>query len=195
MSDPNPVNKIKYGLKKVYVAVQTETAGAYTYGTPTALPGAVSLSLDAQGEDTPFYADDCVYYRSNNNNGYSGTLELAYITDWFRINILGEDKDAKDVLFEKADGADKIYFAMMFEFDGDQHQVRHVMYNCSVSRPAVASSTKENSITPITETLNITCDPRLDGLVKGKTTADTDSTVYNGWYSNVYTPTAAAGTP
>ena len=190
MSDPNPTNKIKFGLKKVYIAKQTETAGVYTYDTPVALPGAVSLGLDAQGESTPFYADDCVYYRSNDNNGYSGSLELAYIPDWFREDILGETADAKDVLFEKADGSDKNYFAMLFEFDGDQHRVRHVMYNCSVSRPSVASSTKENSVTPITETLNITVDPRLDGLVKGRTTADTDSTVYNGWFSTVYTPTA-----
>ncbi len=42
-------NKIKYGLKNVHAALQTQgEGGAYTYGTPQAIPGAVSMSLDAE---------------------------------------------------------------------------------------------------------------------------------------------------
>ena len=91
---PN-VNKIKYGLKNVHAAIQTETEGVYTYAAPTAIPGAVSLSLEAQGEAEPFYADDCEYYVSAGNNGYSGDLEIALIPEWFRTNILQETKDSK----------------------------------------------------------------------------------------------------
>lgn len=58
-------NKVKYNIKNVHVAKQTEktTEGAttYTYDTPKSIPGAVSISLDAQGEISKFYADgNCV---------------------------------------------------------------------------------------------------------------------------------------
>ena len=192
---PTPAtNKIKYGLEKVYIAKQTEQAGVYSYDTPVALPGAVNLSLDAQGESTPFYADNIVYYRTNGNNGYSGTLEVALIPDWFLTDILGETEDANGVLVENADNGETVYFAMLFEFKGDVKAVRHVMYNCSVTRPSVASSTKEASVAPGTETLNLTCDPRSDGLVKAKTGANTDSDEYDSWYTAVYVPEAESST-
>lgn len=76
-------NKVKYNLKNVHAAKLTETdvegVSTFTYGTPKAIPGAVSISLDAEGESSPFYADGIVYFRSVTNNGYSGDLEIALI--------------------------------------------------------------------------------------------------------------------
>ena len=182
-------NKIKYGLKNVHAAIQTETDGAYSYAAPTAIPGAVSLSLEAQGEATPFYADDCEYYVSAGNNGYSGDLEIALIPEWFRTDILQETKDSNGVLVETSDGKEAIKFALLFEFAGDVKAVRHVMYNCTVARPAVGSQTKEENIEPQTESLTITSKPRTDGLVKSKTGDTTSTAVYEGWYTDVYVPT------
>ena len=194
MPSNNKANKIKYNLKNVHVAVQTKTEGEYTYGTPVALPGAVSMTMDAQGETNPFYADGIVYFRSVTNNGYSGDLEIALITDWFRENILRETKDTKGVFIETSNNVEPVYFALLFEFDGDQHAIRHVLYNCTVSsRPTVESSTKEENIEPVTETLSISADPREDGLVKARTGDDTDDTTYTGWYQTVYTPNVANG--
>ena len=188
-------NKIKYGLKNVHAAIQTETDGVYTYATPVAIPGAVSLSLEAQGEATPFYADDCEYYVSAGNNGYSGDLEIALIPEWFRTDILQETKDSNGVLVETSDGKQAVKFALLFEFAGDVKAVRHVMYNCTVARPAVGSQTKEENIEPQTESLTITSKPRTDGLVKSKTGDTTATATYEGWYTDVYVPTIETATP
>ena len=160
----------------------------YTYATPQAIPGEVSLSLDAEGDSSPFYADGIVYFRSYANNGYSGDLEIALIPEWFRTEILKEALDANGVLVEKSDNSENVKFALLFEFDGDERAIRHVLYNCAASRPSIESKTKEESIEPGTETLNLTADPRADGLVKSRTGDTTSAETYAGWYESVYVP-------
>lgn len=77
---------------------------------------------------------------------------------------------------------------MLFEFDGDVRCIRHVLYNCSTSRPSIESETKEDTIEPGTEKLSLTADPREDGLVKSRTGDATDAETYNTWYDTVYVP-------
>ena len=189
-------NKIKYNLKNVYAAKLTETVldgvRSYSYETPQAIPGAVSLSLEAEGESNPFYADGIVYFRSATNNGYSGDLELALIPEWFRTEILQETLDTNKVLVERSNIAESVKFALLFEFDGDVKAIRHALYCCSAARPAIESETKEENIEPGTEKLSITADPRSDGLVKARTGDTTTEEVYNGWYTSVYTVTEGA---
>lgn len=185
-------NKVKYNLKNVHAAklkeTVTEGVSTFTYETPTAIPGAVSISLDAEGESSPFYADGIVYFRSVTNNGYSGDLEIALIPEWFRTEILQEKLDEKGVLVESSSVAESVKFALLFEFDGDVNAIRHVLYNCSASRPSIESETKEDTIEPGTETLSITADPRADGLVKARTGDTTDQAAYTNWYQAVYIP-------
>ena len=72
-------NKIKYGLSGVEVFPITATAedGTPTYGTKFPVPGAVNLTLDPEGEETKFFADNTVYFVVTTNNGYAGTIEIA----------------------------------------------------------------------------------------------------------------------
>ena len=182
-------NKVKFNLKNVHAAILSQNdEGVYSYGAPQAIPGAVSMTLDAEGETSPFYADGIVYFRTTANNGYSGDLEIALIPEWFRTQVLKEIKDTNGVLVERSDNTETVYFALLFQFDGDDHSIRHVFYNCSVSRPTIASQTKEETVEPVTETLSLTADPRDDGLVKCSTGDDTTDAVYNAWFESVYTP-------
>ena len=185
-------NKVKYNLKNVHAAKLTESvvdgAVKYTYAAPQVIPGAVSISLDAEGDSSPFYADGIVYFRSVANNGYSGELEIALIPEWFRTDILQDTLDSNGVLVEKSDQAESVKFALLFEFDGDVRAIRHVMYNCTASRPSIESETKEDTIEPGTEKLSLTADPREDGLVKSRTGDTTSAETYQNWYKSVYTP-------
>ena len=187
-------NKIKYNLKNVHAAIMTHTEdGGYSYETPVPIPGAVNLSLDAEGDTSPFYADGVVYFRAVSNKGYSGDLEIALVPDWFREKILKEVKDNNGVLIETNTDIEPVYFALLFEFDGDKKAIRHVMYNCSVSsRPTVEGKTKEESIEPGTETLSLKADAREDGLIKARTGADTVDKTYQDWYKSVYVPEVTA---
>lgn len=192
-------NKVKYNLKNVHAAKMTENAvdgaSAFSYAAPKAIPGAVSVSLEAEGDTSPFYADGIVYFRSETNNGYSGDLEIALIPEWFRTEILQETLDSKGVLVESSDVGESVKFALMFEFDGDVNAIRHVLYNCTASRPSIESSTKEEKIEPGTEKLSITADPRPDGLVKARTGDTTDREAYENWYKSVYVSAGEASVP
>ena len=181
----NAENKVTFGLKGTHYAVITEDAkGKATYGTPKPLPGATELSLEAKGENSEFYADNTVYYSTSSNQGYEGTLTLALLPKDFRVEVLGDILE-NGVLTENANAKTK-KIALMFEFDGDVKATRHVVYNCTVSRPGMSSSTKSESVEPGTTELSFIAAPRVDGVVKRSTTGETSEDVYNKWYTKVF---------
>ena len=185
-------NKVKFNICNVhYAPITIGTDGTVTFATPVAMPGAVSLSLDPNGEPESFYADGLEYYTINNNMGYDGDLELAMIPESFRTDILKETADSNKVLVEDAN-SETGAFALLFEFDGDVKEIRHVLYNCSASRPKIESKTNEESREVQTETLSIKARPLSSGYVKAKTGDNTTDATYNDWYKAVYMPTAAA---
>lgn len=184
-------NKVKYNICNVHFAKLDITEdGAASFGAPVAMPGAVSLSLDPNGEPESFYADGVEYYTVNNNQGYDGDLELALIPEEFRTGVLMEEVDANSVLVENSNSQTG-NFALLFEFDGDVRKIRHVLYNCSASRPNISSKTNEESREVQTETLTLKARPMADGLVKAKTGDSTAAGVYADWYRKVYLPVAA----
>lgn len=184
-------NKVRFNLKNVHYAVLTEAeGGVVTYASPVKIPGAVSLSLSAEGDTTPFFADGVKYYTSVANNGYSGDLEVALIPDSFRKEVLGEVEDiTSKVLIENA-LVEPGRFALLFEFDGDAKSIRHALYNCTSTRPSMEGSTTTASKDVATEKLTLSAAPLADGMVKAKTGDDTTEAVYKDWYKSVWMPTA-----
>ena len=152
-------NKVKFNICNVYYALITvDDDGDVTFGTPVAMPGAVSLSLEPNGEPSNFYADGYAYYTISNNMGYEGDLELTMVPESFRTDVLKESLDDNSVLVESAN-VETANFALLFEFDGDVKKIRHVLYNCSAARPNIESATNEEEIEVQTETLAITAAP------------------------------------
>ena len=183
-------NKVRFGLKNAHYAKATfDEDGNVTYAKPVRLPGAVSLSMDPEGENENFYADDIVYFVINNNAGYEGDLELALIPEEFLKDILHEEEDANGVLLENADTTFE-RFALLFEFTGDQHAIRHVFYCCSASRPSAEGDTKEDEKEVKTEELSIIASALASGYVKAKSSVNTSKAVYDAWYDTVYMPPA-----
>lgn len=192
------MSKVRYGLNNVHYAKATrnDSTGAYTFGTPVRIPGAVNISIDPQGEITKFYADNTVYWSGNSNSGYSGTLEIALVPDSFKKDCLGYIVDDNGILLEDADAAGEP-FALMFEFNGDAKKIKHVLYNCSASRPTVEGGTKEENIEIATESFDFEAAPipvAISGttynLVKANSSDESDATTEAGWYSAVYIPDA-----
>lgn len=175
------MSKVCFNIKNVHYAVMGQSG----YGTPVHIPGAVSLSVDPTGDDSTFYADGIEYWKSYNNSGYEGSLEMALIPDTFRQAVLGDTLDANNVLIEHSDAA-TVYFALGFQIDGDAESTYFWFYNCTASRPSAEANTTEESKEVDTQTLSWSCSPDASGIVRAKTTATTESTDISAWFTSVY---------
>ena len=177
-------NKVCFNLKNVYYAELTAASTA-TYSTPVSIPGAVNLSLNANSEIAPFYADGIVYYQSVSNNGYEGDLEIARVPDKFMTDIMGWTLSTAKVLTENATTEPKA-FALLFQIDGDSKEQCYVLYNCTASRPQIASATNTETKEPQTQTLTLSAVPLPSGNVLARTTDQCATSVFSGWFSAVY---------
>ncbi len=186
-------NKVLYGIEQCHIAKITEDdSGNITYGTPFAVPGAVGLNFDPEGEETVFYADNIKYYITNSNQGYTGDLELAMTTEKFLTDILGRVKDTNGAIWENADDTTS-RFALMFQGQGDTTGRRWVFFDCTAARPSRENNTKEESVEVGTETLSITMSPRkTDKAVMAYIEPTEDNqAIYNAFFNSVYTGSAS----
>ncbi len=188
---------IKFGLKNLHWALVTETVQSgvtsSSYSDVHSWPGAVSLSMQASQDKTVFRADDSDYYVSYGEGQYSGTIETAMIPDDLKQALGWVREDDNGLLVESSDDY-KItkYIALMFEFNNDEKAARHVFYKTSISRADVAGQTtgEGGTITPQTETVNVTAVPRADEdrYIHAVAGSATSASIYNNWYSAVQVP-------
>lgn len=177
-------NKIKFGLKNVHWAVVTLIGNKLTFGQINPMHGGVNLALNPQGEEIKFFADNIPYFVTTSNQGYEGTLEVAIIPDNFRIDVMKDRRDNNGAIIENANVVPN-NIALLFEFDGDQNETRHVLYNVAVARPSVEGETKTENITPKTEILNISAAPDPEtGNVKAR--LDKGMPGYDTFFESIY---------
>lgn len=187
-------NKVRFGLNNVHYAVLTE-GSTNSWETPVAVPGAVSITIDSNTTDNTFYADNVAYYKVFANNGYSGSLEMARISDEMMQDIWGETLGSTDkILYEKT-GVQPKPFALLFEVGGDQDGEKYVLYRVvPTSKPSAGSQTIGENAEPTTQSFDFEALPLVTGssdqlgLIKGRTTENTPSSTASGWFSAVVTP-------
>lgn len=180
-------NRVKFGLSRCYYSKITENEGTITYATPVAMPGAVNMDFSPSGSVSNFAADNIYnYYTSNGVAGFEGDLEMAYIGNDFKKDILGYLEDTNGAIYEVASPVTS-KFALLFQFDGDQKAVRHVLYNCSATRVPLNSQTTADTKEPVTETITITAAPATDTEIVHAYLEQSTATDYTGWFNEVYT--------
>lgn len=176
------MSKVKFGLKNVHIAPMASDG---SYEEVFAIPGAVNLSLDAEGDSSDFYADNIKFYSSFANNGYNGSLEVAKLVENFLTKVMGQTKDEHGGILENINDIDK-YFAMMFEVDGDVKNTRYVYYKCKASRPSAEAETISGTKEPKTDTVDITATADDNGDVKYYVEEDENNKeFYNKFFETV----------
>lgn len=183
------MGRIRYGISNVYYSTLTYSGSTEVYVTPVALPGAKSISLDAQSEALDEYADNTTWFHLDTNNGYTGTLEFedTAAADTFLQAVLNWTKDnGTGVVTEKS--TDKpVEFALLgqFELAGDTDTAkRFKLVRCVAARPQLAGQTKESNITVNTNSVNLTCMPRLSDSVV-KLTCTSSASAYSTWFTTM----------
>ena len=196
MAFNNKESKVKFNICNAHIALKAKDAnGKVSYGTPWSFPGSRSLTLQAKGETTEYYADGILYYVGPSNGGYEGDWVVARILDKWRTEILKEFIDKNGVMLEKQ-GVNPEEFAFGCQVDGDADSVRLWYYGGSTSKPGTSASTTESTETPEEETIPLTFGAEQvipdsdDYVVRAKTTAKTDKAKYDSWFSAVYIPSA-----
>lgn len=183
--------KITYGIRNGhYAQVTHDSDGAPLFGAVKAWPGWTEMSMPPVGEPIKFEADDVVYYKAHVNQGYDGTVAAYQVPEDFKINHVGEYKDANGVMVERSSAQPKD-FALLGEFqiadDSSIDKKRFVLYNCSAGRADFTGKTKTESLEAASFSIPITASPTIsDEMVKATILKSANETLFNSWFSSVY---------
>lgn len=183
-------NVVNWGLTvSAWGKITVNEQGKDVYEVPKKFKGTRQINWTPDGEQVKVYADGTVIYVGKQNSGYTGTMEVTNLDDEFAMYALGETETDKKVIVENQDGKGGRFY-LLWEWEQDKKRARHVMYNCTANRPDVSATTAGDGGTKSAQyrTLNVTAIPRFDGVVKARTGKDTDATVYDKWFEQVYDP-------
>lgn len=148
-------NKVEYGISNLHVGTYTDTNGVVTLGTPYAQKGAVSLSIEPEGDSNNFYADNIIYHSGFSDNGFSGSIEVARFDDAFKTQFMGYQVLADGGL-AMIKGAIRPNVYLIGQAEGNVEASRFILYNVSLGGIQREYNTIEEDKEPTTETIDIT---------------------------------------
>lgn len=124
-------NKVEFGTKLFHIGTYEVNDGVVTLGDPMHVPGMRALNVEAESEESKFYADDVVYYSDYTDNGMTGELGMALFPDEFKVAFLNyaETQDG-GIAQVKGKQNKSVYFA--FQGAGDKENRRHIFFNVSL---------------------------------------------------------------
>lgn len=142
----------KIGLDKVYIAkVLSDDENGITYDTPIALPGGVNASVNPNSDVATDYADNGVFFVTNNRGNTELTLEMIDIDADTLALMLGQTKTNGITVEKPLDQSP--YFAVMFRVwiaGTDANGNNRYQYFCyakgKFSVPETGGTTKKESI-------------------------------------------------
>lgn len=189
------MGKVIYGLKNVHYSIFDASTG--TYGQWKPIPGAVSLSSDADATQNDFYADDGVYATISASGKETGTIEFAAITDEMYTDLFNYEKDDSTGLRYQLTEPSTVTVALGYETSGNEGKLRGVRYNVTFTAPSQSSNTMTDSTNPDTVSVNYTAIGRnftVNGETKNvlKGHVEEGTTAFNGFWGSVLTPGASA---
>ena len=125
-------NKVEFGTSNFHMGLYTvDETGKAKLEAPIHVPGMRALSLEAESEESKFFADDVVYYSDFTDNGFKGDLNMALFPDEFKTKFLNFAELADGGVAQvKGMPAKNVYFA--FEGKGDKEKRRHIFFNASL---------------------------------------------------------------
>lgn len=194
MSQDKP---LLYGINKMYYAIRTVSEGVVTYSAPKRMRGARQITINAEGTNDKFYADNGTYFVADANNGKSGSVTLMGLNDDTLADLFGYVTDANGQILEDAD-AHAAEVALLFECENDGAKpTRFSLFNVKFTRPSEEHNTKEDSVSLDTISMDYQATPcefawgsnDTKNFVGGHIDYSTSTaTAYEAWYTAVQTP-------
>lgn len=180
------------GAKNFYTAdVTTNTEENYTAGTTKKTERIISISIDNKQDSETLYSDDEVEEDVYGVVETTGKVELNYLSNDTKADLLGGSIDANGVYFPPSDNAAKKHKAIGFECDTGAGKKRYVWYYDVVfSIPSFSAETAEGK--PKTQTTELEFKAYKNKKI-GKHYADLDENgekankiTAKNWFTKVY---------
>ena len=148
-------NRVEFGVSEFYIGTYEDNNGTITLGSPYHQEGATSITLEPEGDQNSFFADNKLFWGGYSDNGYTGSATVAKFDDEFKKKFLGYKKTTGGGLGAvKNAQRPNLYF--MFQAEGDAFSRKFMLYNVAVSQINREFNTIEDSKEPTTESIDFT---------------------------------------